>query len=172
MCCLRAGHGSASLSLLRLLPSPAGPAPHYRSDPPSSELNASCCLGFATIICFPLTYHTVCISFFFKLRCSCFTVLCQFLLYSEMNQLCVYMYPHPLGHPSHPPIPPSNPSHPSRSSQSTELSSLCYTAASHWLSILHMVVYTCHSQPLISPNIPLYPSCSCLFFTSASLFLP
>ena len=33
----------------------------------------------------------------------------------------------------------ASPSHPSRSSQSTELSSLCSTAASHWLSVLHMV---------------------------------
>ena len=32
---------------------------------------------------------------------------------------------------------------PSRSSQSSELSSLCYTAPSHELSILHVVVYTC-----------------------------
>ena len=34
-------------------------------------------------------------------------------------------------------------SHPSRSSQSSELSYLCYTATSHWLSVLHMVVYMC-----------------------------
>ena len=33
---------------------------------------------------------------------------------------------------------PPQPSHPSRSPQSTELSSLRYTAGSHWLSILHM----------------------------------
>ena len=32
------------------------------------------------------------------------------------------------------------PFHSSRSSQSTKLSSLCYTAASHQLSVLHMVV--------------------------------
>ena len=37
------------------------------------------------------------------------------------------------------PKPP--PSHPSRSSQSTELSSIYYTANSHWLSILPMVVH-------------------------------
>ena len=30
----------------------------------------------------------------------------------------------------------------SKSSQSTELSSLSYTAAAHWLSLLHLLVYT------------------------------
>ena len=38
-----------------------------------------------------------------------------------------------------PPIP--SPSRPSRPSPSIELSSLCYIAASHQLSVLHMVVY-------------------------------
>ena len=34
-------------------------------------------------------------------------MLCQFLLYNEVNQLYVYLYPLPLGPPSHPhPIPP------------------------------------------------------------------
>ena len=36
---------------------------------------------------------------------------------------------------------PPNPSHPFRSSQSAELSSLCDTVASHWLSNLHVVVW-------------------------------
>ena len=58
-------------------------------------------------------------------------MLCQFLLYNEVNQLYVYLYPLPLGPPSHP-----SPSHPSRSLQSTKLSSLCYAAGSHQLSIL------------------------------------
>ena len=51
------------------------------------------------------------------------------------NQLCVYIYPIPLGLPSCPAstLPP-------RSSQSTELSFLCCSAASRQLSILHMVV--------------------------------
>ena len=89
-------------------------------------------------------------------------MLCQFLLYNGVNELYVYIYPLCLGPPSPPP------SHPSRSLQSTELSSLCYTAGSYQLSILHMVVYICQSQ---SPNS--YPSMStCRFSTSASLFLP
>ena len=38
---------------------------------------------------------------------------------------------------------PSLPSHPSRSSHSTKMSSLCCTAASHWLSVLLMVACVC-----------------------------
>ena len=44
-----------------------------------------------------------------------------------------------------PPLP-----HSSRLSQSTGLSSLCYTANSHWLSILHMVINTCLCYSLSS----------------------
>jgi len=55
---------------------------------------------------------------------SCFLMFWWFLPYSEVNQLYVYMYPLPFGHPS-PPF------HFSRSSQITKLSSLCYTAVSH-----------------------------------------
>ena len=42
---------------------------------------------------------------------NCFTMSCWFLLYSEVNRLCVYIYPLPLKIPSHPPP------HPSRSAQ-------------------------------------------------------
>ena len=38
-------------------------------------------------------------------------------------------------------IPSPSPSHPSRLLQSPDLSSLSHTANSHWLSILHMVMY-------------------------------
>ena len=44
-------------------------------------------------------------------------MLCQCLLYNEINQLYVFTYFLPLGPPSHPPF------HPSRSSQSTKRSS-------------------------------------------------
>ena len=40
-------------------------------------------------------------------------------------------------------LPPTPPSHPPRSSQSQELSSLCYSAVSHQVSILHIIVYMC-----------------------------
>ena len=65
-------------------------------------------------------FHFLCI-FFLNLRYSCFTVSCQSLLYKEVNQQCVSMYPGPLSHSSHP----------SRSPQSTEMSSLRYPSASH-----------------------------------------
>ena len=38
-------------------------------------------------------------------------------------------------------LPPLPPFHPSRSSQSARLGSLCYTATSRQLSILHLIVY-------------------------------
>ena len=57
---------------------------------------------------------------FFFIRVCCFTTLDYFLLYNEMNQLYLYIYPFPLGLPSHTSSPPSL----LRSSQSTELSSL------------------------------------------------
>ena len=66
---------------------------------------------------------------------------CLIWLYSEENQLYVYIHPLPLGSLSH-----------SvgillsfRSSQSIELSSLRYTAGLHKLSILHMVLYLCQA---------------------------
>ena len=52
-------------------------------------------------------------------------------------------------------LPPSF--HPSRSSRSAELSSWCNTASSHWLSILHMVVYIHISLP-IHPTLH-FPLC-------------
>ena len=54
-------------------------------------------------------------------------MLCWFLLYNEVNQTYVYIYPLPLRPLCHSPTL----SQPSRSSQSTEQSSLCFTAGSH-----------------------------------------
>ena len=72
----------------------------------------------------------------------------------------------------------SNP-HPSRLSQSTVLSSLCYIATSHELSILHMVMYMlpCYSlkssHPLLSRTLcPLVCSlCLCLYSCPESRFI-
>ena len=66
---------------------------------------------------------------------------CQFLLYNQVNQLYVYTYPLPSWISLSPFTTP-----PSGSPQSTELSSLCYTAGSHWLPILYMVMYLCQSE--------------------------
>ena len=49
-----------------------------------------------------------------------------------------------ISHPAWTDLSPPTPSHPSRSSHSTELSSLCFTAGSHQLSVLRMVVYNGH----------------------------
>ena len=65
-----------------------------------------------------------------------------------------------------------------RSSQSTRLSSLCYTAASRYLSVLHMIVhiYQCFflnlSHPLLLQMCPQICSlCLCLHFFSVNRFI-
>ena len=50
------------------------------------------------------------------------------------------------------------PHHPSRWSQSTKLISLCYAAASHKLSILHLVVYISPCHSLTSSQLTLPPT--------------
>ena len=73
------------------------------------------------------------------------------------------------------PIPP--PSHPSRSSQSTRLSFLCYTATSHYLCVLHMVMYIFQSTlsihpPLSFPTVSTVHSlCLCLYSFPANRFI-
>ena len=62
----------------------------------------------------------------------------------------------PISPPSCISLPPSL-SHPSRWSQSTELISLCYAAASHQPSILHLVVYICPCHSLTSSQLTLPP---------------
>ena len=103
-----------------------------------------------------------------KLEYNCFTALCQFLLYNEMNQPYVYIYPHPLGTPSH----PQPPSHPPRSSQSTELSFLCYVAASHYLLHTCQGIYVNATLP-VGLTLPFH---HCVYksvpFLSVSVFLP
>ena len=59
------------------------------------------------------------------------------------------------------------PSHPSRLSRSSALSSPCYTAPSHWLSIVHTVVYMCQCYSLNS--IPLSPWASLVAQTVKNL---
>ena len=82
-------------------------------------------------------------------------MMCQFLLYNKVNQLYIYIY-HRMS--SLLLLPPSL-SHLSRWSQSTELIFLCPAAASHQLSILHLVVYIspCHSLTLSQLTLP--PPC-------------
>ena len=59
--------------------------------------------------------------------------------------------------PSFTSLPPPLPSHPSRLLQSPGLSSLSHTANSHWLSVLHIVVYMLPCCSLHSPHSLLPP---------------
>ena len=105
-------------------------------------------------------------SFTSLLEYNCFTMVCQFLLYNKVNQLYIYSHISSLLR-----LPPSL-SHPSRWSQSTKLISLCYVAASHQLSVLHLVVYKVHATLSLCPRLPFpLPVCSSPFSMSASLFL-
>ena len=65
----------------------------------------------------------------FLLEYNCFTTLLLSAVPRSESALCIHMSP--LSYTS---LPHSSSSYPSGSSQSTELSSLCYTAASHELS--------------------------------------
>ena len=89
---------------------------------------------------------------FFKLVDNCVTMLCWSLLYNNVSQPLVYRYFLPLELPSQ--TPPYHHSTQSRLSQSTGLSSLCYTAASHWLSILYTVVYTSTHSNTLAWKVP------------------
>ena len=65
--------------------------------------------------------------------------------------------------PSRASLPPCLPFHPTRSSQSTKLSSLCHTAASGNLSILHVVVCLCQTSSPNSPSPPSWPHIHSLY---------
>ena len=74
-------------------------------------------------------------SFFFKLKDNYNTVLVSAKYQLELaSHKCTYV-------PSLLNLPPPTPCHPSGWSQSPSLSSLRHTANSHWLSILHVLVY-------------------------------
>ena len=81
------------------------------------------------------------------------------MLYSSMSISTKHQHESTIGLSMCPPtgtrLPPPYPSHPSRLSQSHSLNSLSHTANSHWLSILHMVMYV---SILLSPYVPPSPS--------------
>ena len=99
------------------------------------------------------------------------TYICMYICMYIYMCLCVCVSPL-LG------LPPTLLSHPSRSSQSPELQATLpvlysktsyiasYIASSHWLSLLHIVVYICHCLSLGSSH-PLLPS---LFFRCQLFF--
>ena len=82
----------------------------------------------------------------FLLEYNCFTMMCQLLLYSKVNQVYVYLYPLFFGF------------FPFRLLQSIEQNSLCYTVGSHQLSVLYIVVYICYPILPIHSTHPHTPS--------------
>ena len=102
------------------------------------------------------TNHVTVLSYFFKslLAYNCFTMVCQFLLYNKVNQLYIYIHPHISSLLC---LPPTLRIPPPKWTQSTELISLYYTAASHQLSILPLVVYICPCYSLTSSHLILPP---------------
>ena len=81
-------------------------------------------------------YFTASCILYILLEDNCFTMLCSFLLYVSMNQLCVYVWRLPFEPPYH----PTPPSHPSLGHHRAELPvSYC---SFPW-AILHMLVYIC-----------------------------
>ena len=97
---------------------------------------------------------------FKKLEYSCFTMLC----FCGTTKWITYVYTHT---PSLVDLTPGSPSHPPRSPQGTQLSSLCYTVASHWLSLS----YSTQMSILVSQFIPPFSCCMTSQVHSPSLCL-
>ena len=109
---------------------------------------------------------------FFKLEDNCF-ILYQYLPNINRNKPQAYIYPLPLKSPSLLPLHHT----PLGCHRALGLSSLHGTANSHWLSILHMVMYMYmlllySSQPLLPLLCPQICSlCLCLQCCSANRFI-
>ena len=102
---------------------------------------------------------------------SCFTVLCYFLLYSKMNQMCVYIYPLVFGFPSHL-------GHPRDLNRYSRQSLVTYFIQSYMCVCVCVCVsvcvcvFVCQSQSSSSSSFSLTPLVSMhLFSASVSLFL-
>ena len=68
-------------------------------------------------------------------------------------------------------LPTLHPPYPSRSPQSTKLSSLCYAAASHQLSVSYIVVYQSNLTSCFTSPSPYTTVSKHLFSMSVSVFL-
>ena len=109
-----------------------------------------------------------------------FLIIGVWLLYNVVTFCCtmkwiIYMYTYISSLLN---LHPTLLSHPFRSSQSVELSSLCYTADSHQLYILHIIVCICQYYSLSSsyPPLPLLwlhvcSLCLCLYSCPANRFI-
>ena len=90
-----------------------------------------------TLYCFKSCSFDFLLLFFFnwrKIALRCFVGFCRTAMWIS------YKYTHI---PTLLSLPPPGPSCPSRSSQSARLGSVCYTAASHQFSALHVGVHLC-----------------------------
>ena len=84
----------------------------------------------------------------FAQACSCCTMLCSFLLFGKVNQLCVYKYPLSFWV-----------SFPSRSVQSTESSSIWYTVGACYLFYVKVKVLVTQWCPAL---------CACGLYAAAA----
>ena len=97
----------------------------------------------------------LCVLCFFKYLYWSIIALQWCVSFCFITKWISYTYTYiPISPPSWVSLPPSI-YHPSRLSQSTELIALWYAAASHWLSILHLVVYICPCHPLTLSQLTL-----------------
>ena len=106
------------------------------------------------------TQHSKSFFFFFLtslLEYNCFTMLCQFLLYNKVNQLYVYIHPHIPALLRLLPILPIPPLQVVTEHRADRADLPSDAAASHQLSILHLVVYICQCYCLTSSKFTLPP---------------
>ena len=110
------------------------------------------------------------VDFFLKplLEYNCFTMVCQFLLYNKVNQLCIYIYPH-ISSLLHLPPTLSIPPLQVVTKHQAHLPVLCNCFR---LASLHLVVYIslCHSLTLWQLTLP--PPCVLKSILYVCVFIP
>ena len=114
-----------------------------------------CCKKQVLLCCDPIASSS---SFFiFNIFIGSIIVLQWCISFCCITKWISYTYTYiPITPPSCISLPHSL-SHPSRWSQSTKPISLCYVAASHYISILYLVMYICPDHALTSSQLTLPP---------------